>query len=612
MNFLIALVASSIVGSGIFIIMLLFRSITDKIFSKAWHYYSLLVPLTFLFGGMQIAISLMGLIPSPAAKNIISIPMPQGEAAISTPFEFIMPASYSYAEAVSITSIARQPAINLERLVPFMLTIWAIGVVLFVVTSTVKYFRYRHLTLHKSKLIDSMDCKDCKIPIVVSSAAHTPMLIGLIKPKIVLPDMNFSNEELSVVLAHEMVHHKRKDLLVKLLMLAANAVHWFNPVVYALNKQLGIACELSCDEKVVSKMDIKGKRLYGETILQVLSHSTTNRNLRYNIPLTTNLCSSSKNFKRRLINMMKAKKEKRPIAAFVAATAVLCVSFAMSGLVGSAMPIYAGEATSSSYQAAPMPSLERRSSVVIFAEYEELGLTIEGLYPGSDGGFIANPMQNVFYQGQLIRGFSDFGHGVDMSISSFDQGEDIWINIIRDERGNIVELESIQVNRTLFEHSRVVMGEDEVLQQRSYRDEGGNIVELESVQAERSLFEHRLVVTDEQEGLSRFYIVNHVERGITMAWERRCGGYYSLPEPNIAFEAAAKIAADEIYNQFGVCIEGMELVMFAGGGNWTGNIRSEELTTFSAYNDLFFFRIDGSTGEFIELIMNTPEAPWLG
>ncbi|MCL2187940.1 MAG: M56 family metallopeptidase [Defluviitaleaceae bacterium] len=89
-------------------------------------------------------------------------------------------------------------------------------------------------------------------------------------------------------------------------------------------------------------------------------------------------------------------------------------------------------------------SQNRRSSTVIFAEYEEWGLTIEGLSPHADGGFIATAIQNVFYQGQLVRGFSDFGHGVDMSISSFDQGKDIWVYVMRDDNGNIIELRLTQ------------------------------------------------------------------------------------------------------------------------------------------------------------------------
>lgn len=102
------------------------------------------------------------------------------------------------------------------------------------------------------------------------------------------------------------------------------------------------------------------------------------------------------------------------------------------------------EAYASTTQNVPTPTLERRSSIVIFTEYEEWGLIIEGLYPMPDGSFTANPIQNIFYQEQLVRGFSDFGHGVDMSISSYEQGEDIWIHVVRDESGNIVEFDIVQ------------------------------------------------------------------------------------------------------------------------------------------------------------------------
>jgi len=87
-------------------------------------------------------------------------------------------------------------------------------------------------------------------------------------------------------------------------------------------------------------------------------------------------------------------------------------------------------------------SQSRRPSALIFAEYEQWGLSIEGLYSNSDGGFIATPTQNVFFQGQLIRGFSDFGHGVDMSIASVNQSEGIWIHVIRDADGNIERLDT--------------------------------------------------------------------------------------------------------------------------------------------------------------------------
>lgn len=48
-----------------------------------------------------------------------------------------------------------------------------------------------------------------------------------------------------------MIHLKRNDLWIKALVLVANALHWFNPLVYVLRKDIHMWSELSCDEEVV-------------------------------------------------------------------------------------------------------------------------------------------------------------------------------------------------------------------------------------------------------------------------------------------------------------------------------------------------------------------------
>jgi len=216
------------------------------------------------------------------------------------------------------TSTANRPATNwittrLENTTQLILAIWSAGAILFIAISTKKYLQYRRVVLNNAKSVQVINCKQSfnnKIPIVTSAAAHTPMLFGVINPIIVLPNMHFTQVELNMVLAHEMVHYRRKDLLVKALMLTANAIHWFNPVVYALSRQLNAACELSCDEKVVSAMNTQNRVFYGKTILQILRHSTAKQSITRDIALATNLCSSKKNFRRRLISMMNTKKMK--------------------------------------------------------------------------------------------------------------------------------------------------------------------------------------------------------------------------------------------------------------------------------------------------------------
>jgi len=331
-SLLLGLITGSMAGSVIFLAMLLLRPITGKIFSESWHYYCLLIPLIFLLGGTHAAASLRN--PDIAAENT-----PNTSQAVPISFEhgFIMhPDNHRPDMPVRDAEVTADPLPGyflsyLEAVVPFLLAVWGLGAILFTVTGIAEYLKYR-----RSVLRNAVSVIDIKIPVVVSATAHTPMLLGVIKPIIVLPDMYFTYEELNMVLAHEMMHYKRKDLLVKLLMFIANAVHWFNPVVYALNRQLNVMCELSCDEKVVLEMNRQNKKLYGETILQVLKHSTTQRNLTGNVFFATNLCNSKKNFKRRLISMMNAKKMKKSVAALALATGFLFVAggFVASDLMG--------------------------------------------------------------------------------------------------------------------------------------------------------------------------------------------------------------------------------------------------------------------------------------
>jgi hypothetical protein len=140
-----------------------------------------------------------------------------------------------------------------------------------------------------------------------------------------------------------LLHYNRKDLWFKIAGLIANAVHWYNPAVCILNRQLNTFCELSCDEKIASDMGAAGRRFYGETILQVLQHSTTHQSFAGNLMLATNLCNSKKDIKRRLINMMKVKKMNKTAAALALTAGMLIVAggFVISHLVDFSVPVSA-------------------------------------------------------------------------------------------------------------------------------------------------------------------------------------------------------------------------------------------------------------------------------
>ncbi|HHY23836.1 MAG TPA: M56 family metallopeptidase [Clostridiaceae bacterium] len=66
----------------------------------------------------------------------------------------------------------------------------------------------------------------------------SPMLVGLRRPMILLPISNVQEIDLKLVLTHELMHLKRKDLCVKMLALLAETLHWFNPFVHVLRKDV--------------------------------------------------------------------------------------------------------------------------------------------------------------------------------------------------------------------------------------------------------------------------------------------------------------------------------------------------------------------------------------
>ena len=88
------------------------------------------------------------------------------------------------------------------------------------------------------------------------------MTLGLLRPVIVLPP-EVPEADLPLILRHELCHIRRRDLWYKGVMLLANAVHWFNPLVWRMAGQAGRDLELYCDEAVVEGQDSGFRRRYG-------------------------------------------------------------------------------------------------------------------------------------------------------------------------------------------------------------------------------------------------------------------------------------------------------------------------------------------------------------
>jgi len=141
----------------------------------------------------------------------------------------------------------------------------------------------------------------------VSAAIKTPMVIGFINSKIVLPvkyEEQFSAQSLALMLEHESIHIQRKDNLSNGLFLLLTVLLWFNPIAWLAYGSFRRLQELSCDQHVLSNKTIEQHILYSKALVScaVISPTTLMAYSNYGdknmiMQRVTNIKHNSKNSK---------------------------------------------------------------------------------------------------------------------------------------------------------------------------------------------------------------------------------------------------------------------------------------------------------------------------
>lgn len=156
-----------------------------------------------------------------------------------------------------------------------------------------------------------------KFFVCISEFTKTPLTTGILKPNIILPkQMDYSNNQtLNFVLTHELVHINRFDNILKLFMLVALAVHWFNPLVWIMLFLLNKDIEFSCDEKVMSIVGEEYRADYATALISLAEEHNT-------FPMT--LCNGfgKTKIEERIVNVMKFKKS--TYITFLVSAVLIC------------------------------------------------------------------------------------------------------------------------------------------------------------------------------------------------------------------------------------------------------------------------------------------------
>lgn len=110
-----------------------------------------------------------------------------------------------------------------------------------------------------------------KIVLLRSCEGSMPCTVGIFQKKVIVPKRvpEYSDRELEIIFAHELMHCRRHDLFFKAEFLAANFIHAVNPLVH-LMRQLNLEyTEIACDLMTCSRMqDVFTHKEYGRVLLQ--------------------------------------------------------------------------------------------------------------------------------------------------------------------------------------------------------------------------------------------------------------------------------------------------------------------------------------------------------
>lgn len=285
-NFMITLLTCSATMSAIALLYMALTPLLSKRYSAKGRYYTWLV----------VVLGLIIPFRPHFGSALVNVNVPAEMALPSMQTGYVAPAMEQISTAQN--SFAA-PILSIWQILAL---IWLAGALVFLLCHAVKHCRFMKLVARWSEdipdghialsILEQLKTEmgiAGQISLQICPSIGSPMLVGFTRPKILLPAMDFAEEELRFILAHELVHHKRKDLYYKVLVLLATAIHWFNPAVYIAARAIDAECELSCDDEVIRSTDADTRQHYSKTILGVVKYQS-----RFRTALSTNFYGGKK------------------------------------------------------------------------------------------------------------------------------------------------------------------------------------------------------------------------------------------------------------------------------------------------------------------------------
>lgn len=249
-NFIKSLILMSASGGLTAMLIFFLKPATKRIFDPKWQYYIWLIPLFIM------------LVP------IKSVPMNLKTEKLPEIITSAQETAEAYISAVTASNA------DMPKLPKLLGCVWLtvfLGIFVFKIFSYCKYTGILRKNFSAEQSMGGLTVRKTQL-------LSAPVLIGLIKPVLYIPDGDLSDRETEYIFKHELTHFKRKDLWYKHFSSFVCTVHWFNPIVYLILREIDECCEISCDCETVKNYTDTQKSEYMRLILRLLQNSLTNTN----------------------------------------------------------------------------------------------------------------------------------------------------------------------------------------------------------------------------------------------------------------------------------------------------------------------------------------------
>jgi len=212
----------------------------------------------------------------------------------------------------------------------YAIYIWLLGAIIALTVNLTGYVRFlKYLNdsnilanIRENEMLANLLNNPRNVKLARNRFINTPMLVGIVRPYIIIPDINFNDKQLKNILLHEITHLKRFDITIKWLTMIVSSIHWFNPLMYFIKKDINSSCELACDEAVIKNLSPSEKQDYGDTLISVVALNKYPTGI-----LQVTMCEEKKGLKERLVAIMNySRKSKKVIILSVILLGLLIFS----------------------------------------------------------------------------------------------------------------------------------------------------------------------------------------------------------------------------------------------------------------------------------------------